>query len=172
MTGSKEEGRGRKSGVRRRKLGKRLSGFSIPALLFWLELSLGKLRRFLQITVIAASVFGIAGVCSAFISETRYKFIPYNSLLMIWCLLPLAVVNAVPSLAKRFLVIPSRISAIGTVVLTRCAGQLHGKGHVGGADDAHQRKILTSHISFISQCGYGVDLDRPSCWHVTSDGGH
>src|SRR5271157_4423705 len=89
----------------------------VPALLFWLELSLGKLRRFLQITVIAASVIGIAGVCSAFITESPYRFMPYNNLLAIWCFLALAVVNAVPSLAKRFLVIRGRISAIGTLVL-------------------------------------------------------
>ena len=89
----------------------------IPALLFWLELSLGKLRRFLQITVIAASVMGIAGVCSAFITDSPYRLMPYNSVLVIWCFLALAVVNAVPSLAKRFLVIRSRISAIGTLVL-------------------------------------------------------
>jgi sigma-B regulation protein RsbU (phosphoserine phosphatase) len=89
---------------------------NIPALLFWLELSLGKLRRFLQITVIAAWVMGIAGVCSAFITKSPYRFLPYNNLLAIWCFLTLAVVNAVPSLAKRFLVMRSRISAIGTLV--------------------------------------------------------
>ena len=89
----------------------------IPALLFWLELSLGKLRRFLQVTVIAASVIGIAGVCSTLITGSRDRFMPYHILLAIWCLLALAVVNAVPSLAKRFLVIRSRISAIGTLVL-------------------------------------------------------
>jgi len=90
---------------------------NIPALLFWLELSLGRLRRFLQIMVIAASVIGIAGVCSAFISESPYRFLRYNNLLVIWCFLAVAVVNAVPSLAKRFLVIRSRIAAIGTLVL-------------------------------------------------------
>jgi sigma-B regulation protein RsbU (phosphoserine phosphatase) len=90
---------------------------NIPAVLFWLELSLGKLRRFLQITVIAASVIGIAGVCSAFISGSPYRFLPYNNLLVICCFLTVAVVNAVPSLAKRFLVIRSRIAVIGTLVL-------------------------------------------------------
>ncbi len=89
----------------------------IPALFFWLELSLGKLRRFLQITVIAAVVVGIAGVCSTLITGSRDRFMPYHILLAIWCLLALAVVNAVPSLAKRFLVIQSRISVIGTLVL-------------------------------------------------------
>ena len=89
----------------------------IPALLFWLELSLGKLRRFLQITAVAASVIAIAGVCAAFITESPYRFMPYNTLLVMWCFLALAVVSAVPSLAKRFLVIQSRIPVIGTLVL-------------------------------------------------------
>jgi sigma-B regulation protein RsbU (phosphoserine phosphatase) len=89
----------------------------IPALLFWLELSLGKLRRFLQITVIAATLIAIAGICVAFISKSPYRLMPYNSVLVIWTLLALAVVNAVPSLGKRFQVIQSRIAAIGTVVL-------------------------------------------------------
>jgi sigma-B regulation protein RsbU (phosphoserine phosphatase) len=89
----------------------------IPALLFWLELSLGKMRRFLQITAVAASGFGIAAVCSTIITGSPNRFIPYNSLLAIWCLLSLAVVSGVPSLAKRYLVIQSRISVIGTLVL-------------------------------------------------------
>src|SRR5271157_140112 len=89
----------------------------IPALFFWLELSLGKLRRFLQITLIAASVVGVAGVCSTLVAGSPYKFMPYHILLAIWCILALAVVNAVPSLAKRFLVIQSRVSVIGTLVL-------------------------------------------------------
>jgi len=89
----------------------------IPALLFWLELSLGRLRRFVQITVIGAAVVAIAGVCSSLITGSPDWFMPYNSLLAIWCLLALAIVNAVPSLAKRFLVIQSRISVIGTLVL-------------------------------------------------------
>jgi len=89
----------------------------IPALLFWLELSLGKLRRFLQITVIAATLIAIAGICVAFISKSPYRLMPYNSVLVIWTLLALALVNAVPSLGKRFQVIQSRIAAIGTVVL-------------------------------------------------------
>ena len=89
----------------------------IPGLLFWLELSLGKLRRLLHITLVAASGLGIAGVCSTLITGSPDRLMPLNSLLAIWCLLALAVVNAVPSLAKRFLVIQSRISVIGTLVL-------------------------------------------------------
>jgi len=89
----------------------------IPALLFWLELSLGRLRRFLQITVIAATLIGIAGSCAAFITRSPYRLMPYNSILVIWTLLALALVNAVPSLGRRFQVIQSRIAAIGTLVL-------------------------------------------------------
>lgn len=89
----------------------------IPALLFWLELSLGKLRRFLQITVFAAAVIGIAGICVAFITKSPYSLMPYNSALVIWTFLVLVVVNAVPSLGRESLLIQSRISAIGTLVL-------------------------------------------------------
>jgi len=89
----------------------------IPALFFWLELSLGKLRRFVQIMVIAAVVVGIAGVCSTLITGSGDRFMPYHILLAIWCLLGLAIVNVVPSWAKRFLVIQSRISVTGTLVL-------------------------------------------------------
>jgi len=89
----------------------------IPAVLFWSDLSLGKLRRFLQITLVAASMIGIAGVCLAFIGKSPYRFMPYNNLLAIWIFLTLAVVNAVPSLGKKFLVIRSPVSAVGTLVL-------------------------------------------------------
>ncbi|MGB2677740.1 MAG: PP2C family protein-serine/threonine phosphatase [Candidatus Acidiferrum sp.] len=89
----------------------------IPALLSWLELSLGKLRRFLQITVIAAVVIGIAGICVAFITKSPYSFMPYNSALVIWAFLALAVVNAVPSFGRDSLLTQSRISAIGALVL-------------------------------------------------------
>lgn len=93
----------------------------IPAVLFWLELSRGKLRRLLQITVIAAGVIGIAGVCSTLISGSAKRFMPFNNLLGIWILLLLAVVTAVPSLTKRFLVIQSRVATIGVLVFAAAA---------------------------------------------------
>jgi sigma-B regulation protein RsbU (phosphoserine phosphatase) len=96
----------------------------IPALLFWLELSLGKVRSLLQVTAIVGSVFGIAAICSILITGSPDRFTPYNSLLAIWCLLALALVNIVPSWAKRFLVIQSRISIVGTLVLA--AAVLYG----------------------------------------------
>jgi sigma-B regulation protein RsbU (phosphoserine phosphatase) len=89
----------------------------IPALLLWLELSLGRVRRLLQVTAIAALVVGVAGVCSTLVTGSPDRFMAYNELLGIWTLLALAIINAVPSLAKRYLVIQSRVSEIGTLVL-------------------------------------------------------
>jgi sigma-B regulation protein RsbU (phosphoserine phosphatase) len=89
----------------------------VPAVLFWLEMSLGILRRLLQVILLAALVNAIGGVSLAFISKSPWGFMTYNRVVVACCLSPLAVVVAVPSLAKRFLVVPSRIAAIGTLVL-------------------------------------------------------
>jgi len=89
----------------------------VPALLFWLELSLGALRRLLQGLVVAALVVGIVGVCSAFIAKSPYEFIAFNNVVAIVFILGLAVANAVPRLAKKFLVITSPVSVISTMVL-------------------------------------------------------
>ena len=89
----------------------------IPAVLFWLELSLGMLSRLLQIILLVALVNAVGGVSLAFISRSPWAFLNYNKVLVACCFLPIAVVVAVPSLAKRFLIVPSRIPAIGALVL-------------------------------------------------------
>jgi len=89
----------------------------IPAVLFWLELSLGIVCRLLQVILLAALVNAIGGVSLAFIFRSPWAFLNYNKILVACCFLPLAVVVAVPSLAKKYLVVPSRIAAIGTLVL-------------------------------------------------------
>lgn len=93
----------------------------IPALLFWLELSRGKLRPILQGTVIAASVLGIAGISSVLVTGSPKQFMPYNNLLGVWTLLVLAVVTVVPSLTKKFLVIHSQVATIGVLVFAVAA---------------------------------------------------
>jgi sigma-B regulation protein RsbU (phosphoserine phosphatase) len=75
------------------------------------------LRRVLQVILLAALVNAVGGVSLAFISRSPWAFLTYNQVVVACCFLPLAVVVAVPSLAKRFLVVPSRIPAIGTLVL-------------------------------------------------------
>jgi sigma-B regulation protein RsbU (phosphoserine phosphatase) len=93
----------------------------IPAVLFWLELSLGMLRRFFQVLLLAALVNAVGGVSLALIFRSPWAFLSYNNMVVACCFLLLAVVVAVPSLAKRFLVVPSRIAAIGTLVLAAVA---------------------------------------------------
>ena len=93
----------------------------IPAVLFWAELSLGRLRSLVRVLLLLACGAGAVGVCSAFIAPSPFSFMPYNNVVAICILLPLGLVSAVPSLAKRYLVIPSRILALGTLVLAAAA---------------------------------------------------
>jgi sigma-B regulation protein RsbU (phosphoserine phosphatase) len=93
----------------------------IPALLFWWDLSLGKLRRFLLIALLVASLLGLVGVSSALMTESADRFMRYNNVLVICLFLVLAAVNAVPNLAKRFLAIPSRVVTGGSLVLAATA---------------------------------------------------
>jgi len=89
----------------------------IPALMFWVELSLGTLRRFLQMTALAALFVAIAGGWATFFTDEPDRFIPFNNLMAIAFFLAIAIANAVPSLAKKFLVITSPVSVISTLVL-------------------------------------------------------
>jgi phosphoserine phosphatase RsbU/P len=104
----------------------------IPALLFWLELSRGYLRRFLQASAIAALIIGVAGVYSVVFTDSPYRLMPWSNLLVIVVLLALAIVITVPALAKRFQIIQSRVSSIGTLVLALAAlyGNLGGFFHL------------------------------------------
>ena len=89
----------------------------VPAVLFWLEMSLGILRRFLQITLLAALMNAIGGVCLALYSRSPWGFLTYNKVVASCFLLPLAVVNGVPSLARKYMAIQSRILTAGTAVV-------------------------------------------------------
>jgi sigma-B regulation protein RsbU (phosphoserine phosphatase) len=81
----------------------------VPIMLFCLELSLGVLRRILKITLVAGFVNAVGGVCLAFLSHSPWGFMTFNKVVATSFLLPLAVVNAVPRLARRYMVIQSRI---------------------------------------------------------------
>jgi sigma-B regulation protein RsbU (phosphoserine phosphatase) len=89
----------------------------IPALLFWVQLSIGTLRRFFQLMVFPACAIAVAGIFVSLLSKTPQRFMPYNNVLAICLLLALAVANFVPPIGKKYLVIQSRISAIGTLIL-------------------------------------------------------
>jgi len=89
----------------------------IPALLFWAELSLGALRRFLQLMVFPASVIALGGIFATLFHRSPHRFMPYDNVLAICLLLIVAVANAVPRIGKKYLVIQSRVAAIGTLIL-------------------------------------------------------
>lgn len=95
----------------------------IPALLFWLALSRGRLRWILSATLAAAAVIAAAGIGSDLTTASPDRFMNWNSILSIWILLVLASVNAVPALAKRFLTIQSPVAAFG--VLTSSAAAIY-----------------------------------------------
>lgn len=89
----------------------------IPALLFWIELSFGTLRRFFQFMVFPASVIALAGISAMLFHQSPRRFIPYNNVLAICLLLVLAIANVVPRIGRKYLMIQSRVSAIGTLIL-------------------------------------------------------
>jgi len=86
----------------------------LPGLLFWLEMSAGILRRLLQVILLAAALNAAAGVCSALISPSPWGFMNYNNVLVICFFLPLAVVNAAPGLARRYMLIQSQTLTLAT----------------------------------------------------------
>ena len=90
----------------------------IPALLFWAELSLGALRRLFQILIIPAAALSIAAISAVLSRGDPQRFMPYNSVLAICALLGLAAPNVAPSIGKKYLVIQSRVSAVGTLLFT------------------------------------------------------
>lgn len=93
----------------------------LPAILFWLELSRGKLRTVLRVTVVAALVNAVGGICSALISGSPDRFMVFNNALGIWTVLLLATVLIVPRLARKYLTFQSRVAAIGVSIFTIAA---------------------------------------------------
>jgi sigma-B regulation protein RsbU (phosphoserine phosphatase) len=89
----------------------------IPALLFWVELCLGPLRRFLQLMVFPALVIAFAGIFATLSQNSPRRFMPYNNVLAICLLLVIAVANVVPQIGNKYVVIQSRVSAVGTLIL-------------------------------------------------------
>jgi len=89
----------------------------IPAILFWAELSLGWLRRLFQFMLFPACAIAVAGIIAILLHKPPQTFMPYNNAMAIFLLLALAAANVVSSIGKKYLVIQSRVSAIGTLVL-------------------------------------------------------
>lgn len=74
----------------------------IPALLFFLELSRGGLRRWLQMMLVADLVICLAGIYSVLFTGSPYRYIRFSNVLVIGLVLIVATVIWVPSLSLRF----------------------------------------------------------------------
>jgi sigma-B regulation protein RsbU (phosphoserine phosphatase) len=97
----------------------------IPALLVWLDLSRGGIRKAIKILTAIAVIVAILGIGTAFIAGTPGRFMPINNLLAIVLTLVIAVVNVVPPLARRYFIIQSPVLAVGSLVLAVVALQVN-----------------------------------------------
>lgn len=88
----------------------------IPAVLFWVELSRGAVRRFFQVVAWIASAIAVAGTLAVFLNAPL-RFIRYNNAVVIALLLVLAVISVFPRLARKYLVVESWVVAVGTAIL-------------------------------------------------------
>jgi phosphoserine phosphatase RsbU/P len=93
----------------------------LPALLFWLELSKGQLRRVLQVTVAVGALLAAAGVGTTLIAGRSFPFQPAFNVLVIWAVGLLAVVNGIPGLSRRFLAVQSWLAAAGALIFAIAA---------------------------------------------------
>jgi len=83
----------------------------------FLELSLGKLRLFIEILILAGMAVALAGIGWFVSGGSDDKFIPYNTLVAVGGLLVLVPVVAVKKLSDKFMVLLNRrVLAAGTLV--------------------------------------------------------
>ena len=87
--------------------------------LAWMELSRGKLRVILRTFVFLALAIAIAGIGMMVFRDEEYNLMLYNNLLAVIDLLVLLTVILVPSLSRKYLVLPNRgVLAAGSIVFT------------------------------------------------------
>jgi phosphoserine phosphatase RsbU/P len=84
----------------------------VPAWLFWVELSVGALRRFVQWVTVLGAVVGILGLRAFYTTGDSQSLLRYNAFLAVCMLLILGVVVEVPALSRKFLVIQSRVLVV------------------------------------------------------------
>jgi len=89
----------------------------VAAALAFLELTLGKMRRVLQVWLAADVAIAVAGIGWFLVTGATQTFIVYNQLLAAAGLGLLVVIMLVPKLSKQYLVISQhRVLAIGTLI--------------------------------------------------------
>jgi hypothetical protein len=87
------------------------------ATLAWLQLSIGRVRVFLNAVLFLSALIGAAGIVIFLITGSRDKLLRYNNLLAAVGLVVLVVVVLVTQLSRKFLVLPNRAVVIaGTLI--------------------------------------------------------
>jgi phosphoserine phosphatase RsbU/P len=89
----------------------------IPGLLFFLEMSRGILRRFLQAMLVVELPICAAGIWAVLFTDSPYRFIHMSNVLAILFILLVTFVVAVPSAAEKFGIERNRVSTIGFLVV-------------------------------------------------------
>jgi hypothetical protein len=89
----------------------------IQGLLFFLEMSRGILRRFLQAMLIAELPICAAGIWAVLFTDSPHRFIHMSNVLVILFILLVTFVVAVPGAAEKFGIERNRVSTIGFLVV-------------------------------------------------------
>jgi len=83
-----------------------------PGVLFWVELTVGKLRRFLWFVALLVIVVGVIGMGFFAITGSPDKVESWNHALAIVSLGTIGIIVAVPKLSKKYLMIQSPVVAV------------------------------------------------------------
>jgi sigma-B regulation protein RsbU (phosphoserine phosphatase) len=84
----------------------------IPALLFWVELCTGALRRIFIGTTVLATLVATLGLSSYILIGNPSRFLRFNSLFAIFLMFVIGVLVLIPTVAGRYLLLESRLIRI------------------------------------------------------------
>ena len=89
----------------------------VAATFAFLELTLGKLHRLLQIHLVADVAVAVAAITLFVFSGSQNALLVYNQSLVVILLVVLVLTLSIPSLSRRFLVVAQhRVLTIGTLI--------------------------------------------------------
>ena len=103
----------------------------VPGILFWVELSLGWVRRFLQSITCLSLVAGVAGLGYFVRTGSTDKLLPFNALLAVFLLVAVGVVTSVPALYRKYFIVQSRVFAVCVPLIAAVSLYYNGSRLVG-----------------------------------------
>lgn len=84
----------------------------VPGLLFWVPLSIGKLRQLIELLAALGAGVGILSLSWYSVTGQPYKFLTLNNVIAVCMMLVLGVVIVVPRLSRKYLLIQNRVLTI------------------------------------------------------------